>query len=110
MPVAAEYCDEHKAIKSELRGVKTDIRRVEKRVSSHGNEIDELKDIITRLTVLQETSEKTQKDFREAIDNLNATVQTIRDAPSARWSHLVTAATTICVTLIFTYFFNAMIG
>lgn len=63
------------------------IGKHDERLDAHGDEIDQLRDCVTRLTALQEADAAWRADAEKRIDALEA-------APGERWERVVTTALT----------------
>lgn len=77
------------------------IRQHDKRIESHGDEIDELKECVVRLTALQEAHTAWQKDADDRITALES-------VPARRWetvtNYALTAALAFCFGIVASHF------
>lgn len=69
------------------------IAQHDKRLDAHGDEIQNLRECVARLTSLQESNAKWQEAAEERIAALEA-------APSKRWDNLVNYVVTAIVALV----------
>lgn len=69
------------------------IAQHDKRLDAHGDEIENLRECVVRLTSLQESNAKWQEVAEERIAALEA-------APSKRWDNLVNYVVTAIVALV----------
>lgn len=79
-------CNEHSAHEVRISGL-------EQRVDAHGDELDDLKECVVRLTALQAANSKWQETADDRIAALEA-------APGRRWESLANYIMTAVVALI----------
>ena len=85
-----EFCAEHSAHKRA-------IRVHDERMAKHGEELDNLRECVVRLTALQETQ---REEFSEWRHDTESRLAAIESAPVKRWETITTAAITATIGLL----------
>jgi hypothetical protein len=76
------------------------IAQHDKRLDAHGDEIDNLRECVVRLTAIQESNAKWQESNAKWQEVAEERIAALEAAPSKRWDNLVNYVVTAIVALV----------
>lgn len=75
------------------------LEQADHRLDSHSKRLDELQDLMTRLTLIEEQNQK-------RLDEYEARLHDLEEVPSKRWEQIVSVAISVVVGAVIGFFMS----